>query len=135
MAVWVRDHRYGRVPGKKLGIPSCSPINQSPRSGAVAEHLKPARLNTWRASFHSKPWDAQPVKNADASSSDGLQSHTPGLEDCLIRLVMAMQEQTAAISQLAQSNEMLAQVFVQAMAEEQGMEDAPVSTYLNGKPR
>ena len=80
-------------------------------------------------------WDAKPVKNADASSSDGLQSHTPGLEDCLIRLVMAMQEQTAAISQLAQSNEMLAQVFVQAMAEDQGMEDAPVSTYLNGKPR
>ena len=75
------------------------------------------------------------MKNADASSSAGSQSHTPGLEDCLIRLVMAMEAQTAAISQLAQSNEMLAQVFVQAMAEEQGMDDAPVSTYLNGKPR
>lgn len=83
----------------------------------------------------SNAWDAKPVKNADASSSNGLQSHTPGLEDYLIRLVSAMQAQTAAINNLAQSNEMLAQVFVQAMAEEQGMEDASVATYLNGKPR
>jgi hypothetical protein len=42
-----------------------------------------------------------------------------------------MQEQTAAINRLAQSNEML----VQAMAEGDGMDDdRPATQYLDGSP-
>ena len=74
-------------------------------------------------------WDAKPVKNESESSSAGLPSHTPGLGDFQTQLLSALIAQTAAINRLAASNEML----VQAMVEDQGMDEAPVTTYLNGK--
>lgn len=46
-------------------------------------------------------------------------------------LVQEMRAQSAAINRLAASNEML----VQAMAEEQGMDEPEPTTYLSGRPR
>ncbi|EOE5492244.1 hypothetical protein ACN5LW_002501 [Cronobacter turicensis] len=49
----------------------------------------------------------------------------------------AIEEQTAAISRLAESNEALVAVLYQSLAD--GIEtttlDSPVPTYLSGKPR
>lgn len=46
-------------------------------------------------------------------------------------LVQEMRAQSAAINRLAASNEML----VQAMAEDQGMDEPEPATYLSGRPR
>jgi hypothetical protein len=46
----------------------------------------------------------------------------------------AMNEQMAAISRLAESNESLAAVLYQTFADEV-QDDLPVATYLSGKPK
>jgi hypothetical protein len=46
----------------------------------------------------------------------------------------AQQEQTAAINRLAESNETLAAIIYQSVADEHE-EDLPPATYLSGKPK
>jgi hypothetical protein len=76
--------------------------------------------------------DAEPGKSG---SSTGSALPAPAPADSLILLIAALHEQTAAISRMAQSNEALAQAIVLAMAEEQGMDETPSGTYMDGTPR
>lgn len=48
--------------------------------------------------------------------------------------IRAQQEQTAAINRLAESNETLAAILYQSIADEME-EDLPQATYLSGKPK
>lgn len=71
------------------------------------------------------------MKKEDASSSALSLSHGPGPADFQIQLLSAMIAQTKAIGYLADS---VAQL-VQAMAEDQGIDEPEPTTYLSGKPR
>ena len=72
---------------------------------------------------------ALPVQRVAPGCSTGQGSLTAELVACLTLHVQAMQEQTAAINRLAQSNEML----VQAMAEgDEQDSDAEPRTYMDG---
>jgi len=80
-----------------------------------------------------REWAASSARPQGAARDTSLPSGMPEREDFLTRLgaclLDALTKQTEAINRLAASNEML----VQAMAEDQGMDEAPVTTYLNGK--
>lgn len=73
-----------------------------------------------------------PADAAENGPDTGSPSHTPGLEGSLIRLVLALVEQSAAINRLAKSNEAL----VRAMAEDGDDPDDSmvVGLYLNSRP-
>lgn len=72
----------------------------------------------------------QDAKPAESGSPIGQQSPTPVPVDSLTLLIAALHEQTSAINRLACSNEAL----VQAMAEADGMDDAPSTSYMDGSP-
>lgn len=81
-------------------------------------------------------WDAKPVKNESESSSGGLPSHTPGQEGFLIPILAELRaireygrQAVEALAELKASNDAL----IQALAEDQGMDESPATTYLNGK--
>jgi hypothetical protein len=72
-----------------------------------------------------------PVPSAESGLPSGQPSHGQEPAACLIPLLQALSEQTAAILRLAQSNEML----VQAMAEGDEQDpDAEPRTYMDGSP-
>lgn len=82
-----------------------------------------------------REWVANSARPQGAAPVTSLRSDTREQEGCLTRLgaclLEALTQQTAAINRLAASNEML----VQAMAEDQGMDDPEPTTYLSGRPR
>jgi hypothetical protein len=82
------------------------------------------------------PCPADPVPSAESGLPSGPQSHGQEPAGCLTPLIVALQEQAAAINRLASSNESLSQAVANlieemANAEEQDPEAEP-STYLDG---
>lgn len=74
---------------------------------------------------------ASPVQNAESGSRIGQLLPTLAPEDLLIHLIDALNGQSQAIQSLADSN----MALVQAMAEDQGMDEGQEPRqYLDGSP-
>lgn len=72
---------------------------------------------------------ASPVQNAESGSPTGLVLPTLAPEDLMIRLIDALNAQSQAIQSLVESNAAL----IQAMAQEQGMDEGQEPRqYLDG---
>lgn len=81
---------------------------------------------------------AAPALNAEPGYSTGVPSPTPVPADCLTLLISGLAAATEALTRAAVAMEALAQtnaLLIQAMAEGEGMDDMPPSTYLDGTPR
>ena len=74
---------------------------------------------------------ASPAQNAESGSSIGQVLPTLAPEDLLIHLIDALNAQSQAIQALAESN----MALVQAMAQDQGMDEGQEPRqYLDGSP-
>lgn len=73
---------------------------------------------------------AQDAKPAESGSPTTPLSPSLELVACLTRLTSALEQQTAAINSLVQSNALL----IQAMVDAEGMDDAPSVSYMDGSP-
>ncbi len=76
--------------------------------------------------------DAEPVKNG---SPTGSALPAPVLEDYLTRLIAALADTAKQLSRAADSMQAMAQsnqALIAAMAEADGMDDMPATTYMDG---